>query len=149
MRPLAMLGGRGNVSKSGLRVALYGHAGFYVATADDAVRIVKKAARPNVGATVNLCHEFLTGNGGRLDETVKNAAPYLSLITINGVDVKNKKYILRLDEGDFDVTAWLKKLLAAGYHGPVGLQCYNVKGDVLENLKADMKAWREIATKLN
>jgi sugar phosphate isomerase/epimerase len=134
--------------ESGVRVALYGHAGFYVATANDAVRIVKKANRPNVGASINLCHEFITGNGAALDETLKNAAPYLSLVTVNGVDVKNKKYILRLDQGDYDVAAWVRKLLAAGYKGPVGLQCFSVKGDTDENLKADIAAWRKIAEEL-
>jgi sugar phosphate isomerase/epimerase len=134
--------------ENGLRVALYGHAGFYVATANDAVRIVKKVNRPNVGASINLCHEFITKNGDKLDETLKNAAPYLSLVTINGVDVKNRKYILRLDEGDFGQVAWLKKLQAAGYKGPVGLQCYSVKGDITENLKADIAAWRKFTEQL-
>ena len=131
--------------ESGVRVALYGHAGFYVATATDAVRIVKQARRPNVGVTLNLCHEFLTNNGDRLDETLKTATPYLTLVTINGVDVKNKNYILRLDQGDFDVAGWVRKLQAAGYKGPVGLQCYGVKGDVTENLKANITTWRRIA----
>jgi len=134
--------------ENGLRVALYGHAGFYVATANDAVRIVKKVNRPNVGASINLCHEFITKNGDKLDETLKNAAPYLTLVTINGVDAANKKYILRLDEGDFDQAAWIKKLLAAGYKGPVGLQCYSVKGDTAENLKADIAAWHKITEQL-
>lgn len=132
---------------SGLRVALYGHAGFYVATASDAVRLVKQVNRPNVGVTLNLCHEFLTNNGDRLDETLKTAAPYLTLVTINGVSVKNKDYILRLDQGDFDVAGWVKKLQAAGYKGPVGLQCYSVKGDVTENLKADIAAWQRITSR--
>jgi sugar phosphate isomerase/epimerase len=65
------------------------------------------------------------------------------------VDVKNKQYILRLDQGDFDIAAWIKKLQAAGYQGPVGLQCYNIKGDVTENLKADIAAWRKIAGQLD
>lgn len=134
--------------ENGLRVALYGHAGFYVATANDAVRIVKKVNRPNVGASINLCHEFITKNGDKLDETLTNAAPYLSLVTINGVDVANKKYILRLDQGDFNQVTWIKKLLAAGYKGPVGLQCYSVKGDITENLKADIEAWRKIKDQL-
>jgi sugar phosphate isomerase/epimerase len=134
--------------ESGVRVALYGHAKFYVATADDAVRIAKKAQRPNVGVTINLCHEFLTGNGDHLNETLKNAAPYLTLVTINGLDVKNKQYILRLDQGDFDTAGWVGKLLAAGYKGPVGLQCFQVKGDVRENLEADIAAWRKIAGQL-
>ena len=133
--------------ESGVGVALYGHGGFYVATANDAVRIVKLANRPNVGATINLCHEFITKNGDRLDDTLKTAAPYLTLVTINGVDVKNQQYLLRLDQGDFDMAGWVSKLQAAGYKGPVGLQCFSVKGDVTENLKADIAAWRKISSR--
>ena len=130
---------------NGLRVAIYGHVGFYVATAEDSARIAKLVARPNVGATLNLCHEFLGGHGDQLDASIAHAAPTAMLATINGVDVVGKKYILRLDQGDFDLAGYLKKLRAAGYHGPVGLQCYSVAGDVRENLAADIAAWRRIA----
>jgi hypothetical protein len=68
----------------------------------------------------------------------------LTFVTINGVDVKNKECLLRLDQGDFDVAGWVRKLQAVGYKGPVGLQCFSVKGDVTENLKADLAAWRKL-----
>jgi len=132
----------------GVRVAIYGHAGMYVETGTDAARIVKLADRPNVGASLNLCHEFLAKRGGALDETIKSVAPISILASVNGIDVANQKYLLRLDQGDFDVASYLKKLFAAGYQGPVGLQCYSVPGDTLENLKADLAAWKEISTKL-
>lgn len=133
----------------GVRVALYGHKGFYVETGADSARIVKLANRPNLGASINLCHEFLSGKGNVLDETIQTAGAISTLVSVNGVDVAGKKYILRLDQGDFDVAAYLKKLLAAGYKGPVGLQCYSVTGDIDENLKADIAAWRNIAAKLS
>ena len=135
----------GLAGAEGLRVAIYPHTGFYVATAADGLRIAKLANLPNVGVTLNLCHEFMTGNGGKLDDTVKAVAPYCALVSINGVDVAGKKYILRLDQGDFDLSSYLKKLHAAGYNGPIGLQCFNVPGDIKENLKADMDAWRKIS----
>lgn len=131
-----------------VRVALYGHAGFYVANASDALRIAGKAQRPNVGTTINLCHEFMSGQAGRLDETLNAVAPSAILASINGVDPPTKKYILRLDQGDFDLVAYLKKLRRAGYHGPVGLQCYNVAGDIWENLAANIMAWRAIVARL-
>ncbi len=135
-------------AEQGVRVAVYGHVGMYVETGADSARIVKLVNRPNVGASINLCHEFLAKRGDQLDEMIKTAAPISILCSVNGVDVANKKYILRLDEGDFDVAAYLKKLFAAGYKGPVGLQCYSVKGDITENLKADIAAWKKIAAKL-
>jgi len=133
---------------NGLRVALYGHVGFYVASAEDSARIASKVERPNVGASITLCHEFLTGNGEKLDETLRHAAPSAFLATINGIHVADKKYLLRLDQGDLDLAGYLQKLQAAGYKGPVGIQCYSVPGDIRENLAIDIAAWRKISAKL-
>jgi sugar phosphate isomerase/epimerase len=74
----------GMAAESGLKVSIYPHAGFYVATAEDAVRVVKRVDLPNVGVTINLCHELFAGNSERLAEVVKTAAPYLNLVSING-----------------------------------------------------------------
>ncbi|OGV62053.1 MAG: hypothetical protein A2283_23530 [Lentisphaerae bacterium RIFOXYA12_FULL_48_11] len=127
-----------------LHVVLYPHKGCYVATASDAARIAKRVNRPNVGASFNLCHEFLTDRGDKVPETLKEVAPYLRLVSINGVDVKNKKYILRLDQGDYDIDGFLGMLSNADYKGPIGLQCYSVPGDQKENLKENISAWRKI-----
>ncbi|MFO1531696.1 MAG: sugar phosphate isomerase/epimerase family protein [Kiritimatiellia bacterium] len=131
--------------EQGLRVALYPHAGFYVATAADSARIIRLGGRDNAGATINLCHEFITGNGGRLDETLRDVAPIATLVSINGIDVAGKKHLLRLDQGDFDLAAYLARLRDAGYKGPVGLQGYSIPGDPRENLKASMTVWRRAA----
>jgi len=138
---------------SDLRIALYPHAGFYVATTADALRVVKKVDRKNVGATINLCHELMTDQGPKLNETIKEAMPYLFLVSINGADVKKPGYswnrlIQPLGQGDFDVCDFLKKLTAAGYRGPIGQQCYAVKGDPVENLKQSIKAWKEYSARL-
>jgi sugar phosphate isomerase/epimerase len=138
---------------SGLRIALYPHTGFYVATTADALRVVKKVDRKNVGATINLCHELMTDQGPILDATIREAAPHLFLVSINGADVKRPGYswdrlIQPLGRGDFDVCGFLKKLKAAGYRGPIGLQCYAVKGDPAENLEHSIGAWRAYCTKL-
>ena len=138
---------------SGLRVALYPHTGFYVATTADALRVVKKADRKNLGATINLCHELMTDQGAKLDATIREAAAHLFLVSINGADSKQPgtgwdRLIQPLGRGNFDVCGFLKKLKAAGYRGPIGLQCYAVKGDPAENLKQSIHAWREYGARL-
>jgi sugar phosphate isomerase/epimerase len=130
----------------GVKVALYGHAGFYVEHARDSARIVDKANRPNLGASINLCHEFMSGEGDRLDAAVKAVAPKATRVSINGVDLASKTWIMRLDQGDFDIVGYLRELQAAGYDGPIGLQAYNVPGDTRENLAANIATWRRIAT---
>jgi hypothetical protein len=85
----------------------------------------------------------------QLDETLQAVAPSAILASINGADAGAQQYILRLDQGSFDTVLHLKKLLAAGYTGPVGLQCYDVPGDIREILAANIAAWRKIAGRLD
>lgn len=132
--------------EAGLKVVLYGHKNFYVETAEDALRIADKVNRPDVGVTVNLCHELMSGNGDRLTEIISKVAPRLMMVTINGADKDGKPdgYIQTLDRGSFDVSAVLKKLQSVGYKGPVGLQCYSITGDIRENLTRSMAAWKKL-----
>ncbi|MBL7646590.1 MAG: TIM barrel protein [Candidatus Hydrogenedentes bacterium] len=135
---------------SGIRVALYPHAGFHVATLDDALRVVAQVERDNVGVTFNLCHELKAGNGARIDEILEKAAPRLFFVSINGAEHDGDwdRLIQPLGEGAFDVYGVLKKLKSLGYTGPVGLQCYNVKGDTRGNLEKSMAAWKAYGERL-
>ena len=116
--------------ESGLSVSLYPHYGFYVASVRDALRLVKKVDRPSVGLTFNLCHWLRTDHGKDLDELLREARPYLQMVTINGADPEGDwdRLIQPLGNGTYDVRGFLAKLKKAGFNGPVGLQGYGVKG---------------------
>jgi len=131
-------------SASGLRVALYPHVGMFVATVQDALRVVKNVDRPNVGVTFNLAHFLAAKDEPNLDARLHEAFPYLYMVSINGAEHEGgwDRLIQPLDRGEFDVYSLLKKLVALGYHGPIGLQCYHVPGDREQNLTRSMAAWR-------
>ena len=131
---------------SGVRVVLYPHLDCFVQTADEALRVVKQVDRPNVGLTINLCHELIAGNADRMDTIVKTCAPHLFYVSINGADRKGawRELIRPLDEGNFDVPGFLKSLDAVGYKGPVGLQCYQVPGAPEEHLKRSITQWKKM-----
>ncbi|MGO9201126.1 MAG: sugar phosphate isomerase/epimerase family protein [Limisphaerales bacterium] len=141
-------------ARQDLRVAIYPHLGLYVATAEDALRVLSRVTQTNVGVTVNLCHELASGNGPRLQEVIAKAAPRLMLATICGATDKKddaggwSTYIQTLDRGDYDVFGMLVALERAGYRGPIGLQCYSIKGDPKENLRKSMRAWRSYMARL-
>ena len=135
----------GQAEANGLKVAIYPHAGFYVATAADSIRMSKLVNRSNVGPSFNLCHEFVTKNGDKIDETIKEIAPTALLFSINGVDLASKNYFGRLDQGDYNVAGFVKKVREAGYKGPIGLQGFKVEGDPAENLKLSMEAWKKLS----
>ena len=131
--------------EAGLRVALYPHAGFYMARLSDAVRLAEKADRANVGVTFNLCHWLKEGRPEKMLTEIRAAAPRLFVVTINGADRQGtswKQLIQPLDQGDFDVGGFLTALRNAGFRGPVGFQGYGIGGDARENLRRTMAAWK-------
>jgi sugar phosphate isomerase/epimerase len=135
-----------DAAAAGVRVALYPHKGFFVATAEDALRILRQVDRPNLGVSINLCHELAAGNADRMDDIVKACAPHLFFVSINGADRTGGwgELIRPLGEGIFDVPGFLKSLGAAGYQGPIGLQCYQIPGPPEDHLKKSITKWREI-----
>jgi sugar phosphate isomerase/epimerase len=135
---------------SGLRVVLYPHIGFYVGRIEDALRIRKLADRPNVGVTFNLAHFLAAKDEPNLDLRLREALPFLEMVSIYGADHEGdwSRLIQPLDRGEFDVYGLLKKLRSMGYKGPIGLQCYQVSGDMEENLRRSMTAWRNFSRRL-
>lgn len=133
---------------AGVRVVLYPHRGFYLATAEHAFSLVQKAQRSNVGLTVNLSHELAAGNGRRLPDIIRTVAPLLERVSLNGAsDVANGgwgDYIKLLGDGSYDVAALLKVLREVNYAGPVGVQFYNLAGGPKDNLAATIAAWKAL-----
>lgn len=131
---------------AGVRIALYPHKDFFVETAEEALRIVKQVDRPNVGLTINLCHELAAGNADRMKGIVEACAPHLFYVSINGADPSGgwRELIRPLDEGKFDVAAFLKHLGEVGYKGAVGLQCFQVPGPPEQHLKRSIEKWKTI-----
>ena len=139
--------------QSGVRVALYPHTGDWLQRVEDAVRVAKKVDRKNVGAMFNLCHWLKVDDEKNMQPLLKRAAPRLFAVTINGADSGCKgagwdRLLQNLDRGSFDMHKFLKTLSDLGYTGPIGLQCYGVKGDVRDNLKRSMARWRKISAQI-
>jgi sugar phosphate isomerase/epimerase len=134
--------------QSGVKVVLYPHYGSCLETVEDNVRIAKKFPDRKVGVMFNLTH-WATVEQTDLESVLTLAKPWLAAVTINGSDtpkeMQAKKIIYGikpLDSGTFDVSVVLKLLKKIDYDGPVGLQCYFLKGD--DHLKRSMKKWREL-----
>lgn len=136
--------------KSGLQVVLYPHMGFYVSNNADALRVVKKVNRKNVGTSFNLCHFLKQQDEAEMERVIKESLPYLMLVSVNGADsgdTRNMNWdrlIQTLDRGTFDVGRLLRLLETVGYQGPIGLQCYAIKGDIRDNLKRSKEAWDKL-----
>ena len=131
---------------SGLRIALYPHTGCWLERVEDAVRVAGKVERDNVGATFNLCH-WLSVDGTDMKARLAAAMPCLFVVTLNGADREGgwDRLIQTLGRGSFNNAELLQTLKDLDYTGPIGLQGYGIKGDVHENLKRSMEAWRKLS----
>ncbi|MCF6310850.1 MAG: sugar phosphate isomerase/epimerase [Verrucomicrobiales bacterium] len=132
---------------SGLRVALYPHTGFHIATASDALRIAKASGRDNVGVAFNLCHFLKVEPLSDLRKTLEMIRPKLWSVSTCGADARGTSWqqlIRPLDEGTFDQASLLRHLREIDYKGPVGLQCYAIKISPNENLNRSIIAWKKI-----
>lgn len=140
----------GVAEENGLQVALYPHNGYYTDTTAKTLELAQKADRPNLGVSFNLCHFLKQNDASQLEATLRAAADRLLLVSINGADSGDTRrmgwdrLIRPLGEGSYDVGQVLHVLDAIGYSGPVGLQCFNVKGDDRANLRESIEAWNAL-----
>jgi len=56
---------------------------------------------------------------------VREAMPYLFMVTINGSSPEGT--LETLDRGSYDVGGFLRPFITAGYRGPIGLQCVSIR----------------------
>ena len=139
-----------------IRVMLYPHRNFWIEKVEDAVRVVGKVNRRNLGMTFNLCHYLAnryTLNQDPMEQLpalAKKAQTYLFAISLNGADTTpaNPKdiwtsFIQPLGEGNFDTYTFLKTFLDLGFDGPVGLQCYSIDQDKAVHLRKSRETWQE------
>ncbi|RCR70715.1 sugar phosphate isomerase/epimerase family protein [Larkinella punicea] len=147
-----------------LQVAVYPHVSFYVEKIDHALRLVQQIDRPNVGLTFNLCHWLATtpkADRGDWKGLLTTLKPHLKMMTISGandVDAAGmdngptgiwNQYILPLGTGSFDTYELVRFAVQdLKFRGPIGVQCYAMKGDKPTNLRNTMVAWQQFQSRL-
>lgn len=145
--------------KAGLQVAIYPHLNFYIERTDHALQLAQKVNRNNVGLTFNLCHWLATtplSERPNLKSHLKDLKPYLKMITISGANNVNsdKKsvfddYILPLGSGNFDTYDLVNFMVnELKYKNPIGVQCYNIKGNKPQLIENTMRVWKAYKTRL-
>jgi len=133
----------------GVKLCVYPHISFYCETVAHSVKLAKLVDRKNYGAALNLCHLLKVEGSEGIDAKIKEYAPFLFAVNICGADSGDTKnlgwdrLIQPLGKGSFDTYNFIKSLRDNGYTGPIGLQCYNLKGDAFETLTSSMDTWKE------
>lgn len=132
--------------KLNIKVAIYPHVGNGVETMPQAMDLIAKVNHPNLGVMFNLCHFLKREKHEDLEKVIEKAGDRLFAVSTNGADEDGKgwdRLIMPLDQGSFSQVRLLKVLKKVGFKGPVGLQCYAVKGDKRTNLQNSIAAWRK------
>ena len=138
-----------------VKIALYPHSMFWLEKVGDSVRLTQKIDRKNVGAVFNLCHFLKTDEKNSLERKLIKSLPYLAAVSINGADDGDtagmdwSRLIQPLGEGSFDILNVLRILRDNNYRGPVGLQCYNIKGEPSDFLKISIDSWHRYMKELS
>jgi sugar phosphate isomerase/epimerase len=138
-----------------VKIALYPHSRFWLEKVGDGVRLTQKINRKNVGAVFNLCHFLKTDERDSLERRLKKSIPYLAAVSINGADdgetrdMDWSRLIQPLGKGSFDVLNILRILRNNNYSGPIGLQCYDIKGEPSDFLKLSVGAWNSYLKELS
>ena len=138
-----------------VKIALYPHSRFWLEKVGDAVRLTQKINRKNVGAVFNLCHFLKTDDRSTIEKSLRESIPYLAAVSINGADdgatrdMEWSRLIQPLGRGSFDVLNILRILRTNNYKGPVGLQCYDIKGDPSEFLRVSIESWHKYMKELS
>ncbi len=71
-------------------------------------------------------------------------------VTINGADKDGHDWstlIQPLGRGDFDVANVVRRLVGAGYRGPIGIQCYGIREEPMRFLPESRAAWQAISSR--
>lgn len=132
-----------------VKLCAYPHINTYCETVAHSVKLAKMVDRKNYGASLNLCHLLKVEGSEGIDDKIKEFTPFLFAVNINGADDGDTKQmgwdrlIQPLGQGSFDTYRFVKSLRDNGYVGPIGLQCYNLKGDVVETLTRSIEIWKE------
>lgn len=141
------------VRRSGGRIALYPHSGFWMERVEDAGRLANALDRDDVGVTFNLCH-WLKVEGSERDPVpvLRRVLPRLRFVSINGADTGDTRnmgwdrLIQPLGRGSYDVAAFVASLDRLGYKGPVGFQGYGIREDAEKVLRESIAAWRKMGS---
>lgn len=134
-----------DAAATGVEIALYPHHGFWLETAEDALRLCARLDQPRLGLCFNLCHFLRTGDDADPAPLLARCREHLLAVTVNGADLEGTDWrtlIRPLGEGNFDLRSFLGTLDALDFDGPVGLQGFGIDRPANEHLAQSMAAWR-------
>lgn len=130
--------------KSGCRVGLYNHGGWFGEPANQ-MAIIKQVHADNVGMIYNFHHghEHLDQFPALFTEML----PYLYCVNLNGMRKGGPK-ILPIGDGDEDLKL-LKMIKESGYTGPIGILGHRAEIDAEVALKLNLDGLKRLLKEMD
>ncbi len=136
----------------GKDVIIYPHYTYTVATSEIALTYIKAINKPNIFLAMHLCHELSAGHGNRIEEVIKNVAPYIKSASISGATLSEqsdsslpewKWGIKPLYMGTYDLSLFYNALHKVKYDGPLAIHTYAIESNFGLNFKQHLPKSRE------
>jgi sugar phosphate isomerase/epimerase len=130
--------------KSGCRVGLYNHGGWF-GEPENQIAILKQVKADNVGIVYNFHHghEHLDRLPGLFTEML----PYLHCVNLNGMQKGGPK-ILPVGDGEEDLKI-LQMIKASGYTGPIGILGHRAEIDAEVALRLNLEGLKKLLIQMN
>jgi len=144
---------------AGIELVIFPHIGkvYVIESAEDALPYIEEIQSDNIFVSLHLSHEFLGGNGDRLDEVAAKIMPWIRLPSINGTDVGLQNgfkklyrgvHIQPLASGDYDSSQLLKALKSANYKGPIILHSWGLEEAPVNHYQTSFKRFQDMKAAL-
>ena len=75
-----------------IKVALYPHHGFAVATMPQAMELIEKVKHPNLGVMFNLCHFLKNEDPKEMESIMEKAGDRLFAVSVSGANLGGKNW---------------------------------------------------------
>lgn len=137
---------------------IYPHFGNTIATTEQALLYLKAVNKPNVFIAMHLCHELRAGYGNRIEDVVKNLAPYIKAVSISGASEAERLNeslpnwyfgIKPLFMGDYDLLPYYTAVMKTGYKGPITLHTWGIDRNFSLTPAQNLPKSKEVLLKLN
>jgi hypothetical protein len=132
-------------AERGCRLGFYNHGGWW-GEPDNQIRVLKRLEEMGI-KNVGLVYNFHHGHAHVKDfpELARRMKPYLLAVNINGMR-EGGPHILPIGQGTHEA-AMLRDLVAAGYHGPVGILHHREELDAEQGLKENLRGIERLIEK--
>lgn len=116
-------------------ILIYPHFELRIQNAEEAMTYIELSERDNIYLSLHLSHELAAGNGHRITTVIKNVAPYIKSVSINGASLEEQSDttlalwywgIKPIYSGTYNYKPFYEALINHNYRGPIAIHTWGI-----------------------